>query len=160
MTVLDLIVVVIVVLTFSICTFFGLTILTAFRNTMDTMNASTQTQTILNTTDTTLKNFDYAFVFLFFGLIVAVIIGAFTIKVHPALFFVSIFVLTFIVILSGQFYNIFYEFTIASELQTAASNFTLMENIWENMPLIIMVTGIVVIIVLYAKIRGGEESVY
>lgn len=102
--------------------------------------------------------FDGMFIVLVAGLFLATIIGAFVVRTHPVFFVMSLFLLVFFVILGVIFTDVFYEFATAPALVDTANDFPIMIQILSNWPSILGVFGIVVIIVLYAKLRSQDQG--
>ena len=96
---------------------------------------------------------DGIFVFVFVGLVIATIIGAALVRVYPAIFFISLFLLAIAISLSAVFSNVFEEYTTGA-FSNAASEFPMISHIMGNWPIYITVIGILILIVLYAK--GAE----
>lgn len=99
--------------------------------------------------------FDKMFMFILLGLGLGVIAGAYFIPSHPALFFISIPILAFIIWLGGLYANIFYEITNHAEIATLAKDFPITLFVFNNYVMIIMVYILVLAIALYAKQRVG-----
>ncbi len=157
MSMLDFIVVIVVLLTFSISTMVGLFVLTEFETaTEGTMDNEVRNSTIA-TTKWVLQSFDYLFIFILFGLGLGVVIGAFFVRTHPIFFVMSIFTLAIILTISGQFSNVFYEIASFAPLNTVSGDFPIMLAVWDNMPVILLALGVMLVIVLYSKFKGGDN---
>lgn len=155
----DFLVIIIMVLVFSMTSIIGYQILSEFNETSEGLITSNTSINVTNTALTTVQGFDYIFVFIIFGMMICTVIGAFLLRTHPAFFIASLLGLIFVIILSGQISNIFLEFAVEETVIDYASSFPLMVQIWQNIPLIIVLFGTLTIIVLYGKIRsGGNEG--
>jgi len=110
--------------------------------------------------DNTIHWLDFAVFFVLVSLILGLIISSLFIDVHPAIAIIFFIVLIVAVFLAGQFANIYAEITQDSELIDTSSHFTMTNLILGNkFPLIVLVTGIIVILILYGKSkRGGVGS--
>lgn len=157
MSVLDFIPIVVVLLVFSITTMLGVYLLSEFDTATDGYLDTDAGDLAINNTNAALIGFDYLFIFILLGLAVGVLIGAFFIRTHPVFFFVSLFSLVGVLTLTAQFSNVFYAFATSPPIDTVSGSFTYMEAVWANMPTIIMILGILLIIVMYSKFRGGDQ---
>lgn len=102
-------------------------------------------------------SFNTLYPFLLIGLIVMVIISAFTIQSHPVFFFVSIILLGVVILLGSVFSNIFQQITTNENFGTTEDNFNIVSLIMENLPLIITVIVFLTLIVMWAK-PGGSST--
>lgn len=100
--------------------------------------------------------FNNIFFYFFIGLILAVIIGAYFIKVHPALYWISVPILAFIIWLSAIFSNIYKSISTSENLAASAAEFGYITFIFDHY--VYFVTGIVLLLslALFAK-RGVLE---
>jgi|TARA_R100001530_G_C4319241_1_gene155244 hypothetical protein len=102
-----------------------------------------------NTNFTTVMN--NSFLVIFIGLIIAIIVGAYFIKVHPALYWISIPIMAFVIWLAAIYGNIFNAIITAPEFSTTADNFGIITFIFNNY--VYFITGVVLLLALalYAK---------
>lgn len=122
-------------------------------------NSLQSSDTISDNSKTILSNFntkfpkvlDNAFVFILAGLILAVLIGGFLIRDHPAFFFVAMFMLIFFVALSAIFANVYHDVANSEAFSASAANYPKMQHIMNNFPVYAAVFGGLIIIILYAK---------
>lgn len=98
--------------------------------------------------------FNSGFIFIVVGLIMALVIGAFMIQTHPVFAVASILILMFVIILGAVFSNVFYEYSTSSQMTEAASSFSSMSMVFQNLPLIVLVAGVLIMVALYGK--GGS----
>jgi len=103
-----------------------------------------------------LKVFNYGFLFIFVGSMIATIITAFSIRTHPAFFIVSLIVFAIVIALSAILSNVFEEFIVSDLVSGITSNFGVMINIMQNLPMWVTGLGAAILIALYAKSRGGD----
>lgn len=158
-TVLDLLFIMIIGLAFSITAILGLYMLNMFSVESAGIITNTEGLGAITVGQNILANFDTLFIFMIFGLAFVAIIGAFYIKAHPVMMLVSIFVLVIIIVIAPQISNMFLEFSRDSLMETTVdTSFTRMTTIYNNWPIIILSMGAVIILVIYAKIRGGGPS--
>lgn len=99
---------------------------------------------------------DNAFLFLFVGLIIAITIGAWFTRIHPALFWVSIPILAFIIFLAAIYGNVFNVISTDSLLSKSASDFVILTFILNNYVYFIVGVVLLVSAALYAKNREGN----
>lgn len=97
--------------------------------------------------------FDRIFLFIVIGLGIGIVAGAWFIPSHPALFWISVPVLAFIIWLGGLYANIFAEISDNAEISGYAASFPIMTFIFDHYIILIMVYSIVVSIALYAKAK-------
>ena len=103
----------------------------------------------------TIPLFDFFIFFSLVALMIGMIIGALYMDVHPAITIILVVVLIVGIFMAGVFSNIFYEVTNEPELVSTASQFTMTNLILgEHFPIIILVIGVIVIVILYAKSKG------
>jgi len=112
-------------------------------------------ETLESVEDKTIPLLDFAIFFSLIALMIGMIIASIYMEVHPAIVIVLIVALIVGVLLAGQMSNVFSEITAESELEATASEFKLTNVVLgSHFPLIILVTGIIVIIILYGKSRS------
>lgn len=103
----------------------------------------------------TIPFLDYLFFFSFVAITIGLIISSIYIDVHPALTVIFIIALIIAVVLAGIFANAFVEVGEDSEVVSTYNQFTLTKIIITNMPLLVFIVGLIVVIILYGKGRGG-----
>lgn len=95
--------------------------------------------------------FDNLFMFIVIGLALATIAGAFFIFAHPALFWLSVPVMAFIIWLGGLFSNIFVSITTNDQVAAAALSFPKTTFIFNNFVMFIVIFVLLIAIALFAK---------
>jgi len=105
---------------------------------------------------TTLRAFDYIFMFFLFGLIVIVIASTFTIRTHPLFFFVSLLLLIITVIIGGVFSQVFETSAETDIMQDGANEYTVIPFVMDHLPTIILMVGVILVVILYAKTKYEE----
>jgi len=103
----------------------------------------------------TIPLLDYLFFFSFIGIFIGLIISSIYIDVHPALMIIFFIVLIITVVLAGIFANAFTEIGEQTELLSTYNQFRLTKMIMNHFGLIVFAVGILTIIVLYGKTKGG-----
>jgi hypothetical protein len=98
---------------------------------------------------------DYFFFFTFIATLIGLIISSLFIDTHPA--FMIIFVILFVIaiIFGGIFANTYNSIGESTPLSATYAQFTKTQLIMSNLPLILFVSGLLVIIILYGKSKGG-----
>jgi len=111
--------------------------------------------------DRTIPLLDYAVFFIMIALFIGLIISSIYVRVHPAWLVAFLIALIIVIVLAGQFTNIFDAISSNDELSSTASNFTLTNLIMKKtggvpvLPTIFLVLGVIIVVVLYGKSRGG-----
>lgn len=93
---------------------------------------------------------DNAFMIVFVGIIVAITIGAYFIRIHPSLFWFSIPILAFIIFVAAIYTNFFSGF-IAGDLASSAADFTILTFVMNNFVYFMTGTIGIVAAVLFMK---------
>ena len=96
---------------------------------------------------------DNAFLIIFVGLIIAVVAGAWFIIVHPALYWVSIPILAFIIFLSAIYANVFNNFA-TSVFSSEIADFPIISFVMQNYVYFFTFIVMIVAIALFAKSRS------
>jgi hypothetical protein len=160
-TVLDLLGILLIIFIFSISTILATILMGTFTQTVtESGEIQGEALAILQNTNSFMTGFDAISVFVIFGLILAVILGAFMIDTHPAFFIVTVFLLLIYMIIVPQISNVFLAFAENPEIVSTANNFPYMIYMWQHMPLIILIAVVVISIVIYGKVRGGGQGGY
>lgn len=116
-------------------------------NMQDSSGVSDNGKTLVQqSTDNYVNIFNNAFLFLFLGLVLAVIIGAYYIRSHPALYWLSVPILAFIIWIGAIYSNIFVAMTGTTEISPYLSAFTYITFIFNNY--VFFITGIVLLLAL------------
>lgn len=99
---------------------------------------------------------DGAFLTFFVGVFLAMVIRAFFIRTHPALFWLSIPILAFFVFIAAIYGNFFENFIQNSQIAESVGDFTILTFIMNNYVMFIMGAIIVISIALFAKNKTGN----
>lgn len=107
-----------------------------------------------------LENFDYLFIFIVFGLLVLTVVSGFYVASHPVFFFISLMTLILVVILGAIFANIFDEVVVSDEVNETVdmeTDFPIIDYFMSNYPTMILILGVILMVVFYAKskLSGG-----
>ena len=125
----------------------------------DTDKFSNRTiETIETVEDKTIPLLDFMVFFSLVGLMIGLIIVAIYWDVHPAIVIMLIIVLIVAIFLGGQLANVYSEITSEDQLSATAGEFTLSNLVLgSHFPIIILVTGIIIIVIIYGKSRRVGE---
>jgi hypothetical protein len=118
-------------------------------------NNTNAMETISVVEENTIPWLDTFFLFCFVSTIIGIIVSSIYIDVHPALMIIFIIILLVAVVFAGIFSNVFGEIGEEDSVVDTYNEFVAMKAIMSNLPLILFVTGIIVVFILYGKGRGG-----
>jgi hypothetical protein len=118
-------------------------------------NNTNAMETISVVEENTIPWLDTFFLFCFVSTIIGIIVSSIYIDVHPALMIIFIIILLVAVVFAGIFSNVFGEIGEDDSVVDTYNEFVAMKAIMSNLPLILFVTGIIVVFILYGKGRGG-----
>jgi hypothetical protein len=119
-------------------------------------NSSNTTKLTMEKINTTIYSFDYLFVILLGGLIIATIIGAFMIESHPIFLIVAV-ILLFLAVFAAYIYWYQYNqmLTVSEDFAEASNTLTIMPKVIDYLPYIALIVSAIIIIVMVAKSKGG-----
>lgn len=110
---------------------------------------------------TTLKDnasgfIDYAFIFIFVGLILGLFVTAYFTDANPIFIVIYIIMMIIAVFLASQFSNLWYDVSTDPNLETYANELPMTKRILSGyFPLIMLVVAIIGMIILYGKSQSG-----
>ena len=99
---------------------------------------------------------DNAFLMIFIGVLLGTLVGVWFIRVHPALFWISIPLFAFIIFLGAIYANVFYTIETSDQITASASQFTVIPFILDNYAYII--TGVVILIAIFLFAKGRTTA--
>jgi len=99
---------------------------------------------------------DNIFLIVMVGMLIAVVAGAWFIAVHPALFWVSIPIIVFIVFLGSIYGNVFQNI-VTSGFSGEIADFPIMQFVMNNFVYFITFFVLIIAIALFAKSRIEQE---
>ena len=102
----------------------------------------------------TLNLMDYTLLFLILGFIILVVVSSFSIRTHPLFFFISIMLLSLVVLFAALFSNVYTEIIASPNLDD--SNYTVIPFLMNHLPTVILIIGCILVIILYAKSKWEE----
>lgn len=115
-------------------------------------------ETITLVEDNTIGLLDFLIFFSLIALIIGLIISSIYIEAHPVFTVIFLIALIVAVFIAGMFTNVFTEVTEDAELSATALQFTYTNIILgEHFPTVILVTGIIIVIILFGKSRRVGE---
>lgn len=106
----------------------------------------------------TIPLLDFLIFFSLVALMIGLIISSIYTDVHPAIVIVFIVALIVAIFLSGMISNVYSEITSTEQLSSTAAEFSYTNIVLgSHFPIIVLVTGIIVVIILYGKSRRVGE---
>ena len=103
--------------------------------------------------DTFVASFDNVFLVIFIGLYLGALILAYNVDINPVFFFLSLFIMGVIVLITGVLGNAWYQFTQNSTLTGYIDDFTFIPFIMGNYVKIFVAMAFGLAGVMYAKVR-------
>jgi len=100
-----------------------------------------------------ISNWIFFSVFIIFFL--AIMASVFLLNTHPALFFVVIVVLAFILIVLAIIGNAFDKFQADDDMGAEVAKMSTLDAVMSNWVYIMVFLGFMLVVVLFAKLRGG-----
>lgn len=147
----DIPVMAVFLMSFAMSIFLVYIILSKFQVVNATSSPNANSDQIVAKGITTIKLYDYIFIFLMVGLSIATVLLAFQIKTHPALFFVSLTFLLIITVITAALSDVFGAFKAASPIQNNATGvFPMIGYAMDNLPGFYIIIGFLIMIALYA----------
>ena len=163
-SILDIIFVVIIVLSFAIGILITFKIIDEIDKEFQTSNAISKfdTDSRARTAMTDIKGtyanvIDNSFLLLVIGLSIGALALAFMVRFHPIFFVFFIIVFVIIIILSAVFSNIYLEMANNPELIALANQLTFITNVMRLLPFIVGVIGFLMAIIMYKTFQDGTQ---
>jgi hypothetical protein len=91
---------------------------------------------------------------VFFAALGAAIMAWF-VPTHPIFFPISIILFAIFILLSTMFSNILWQFMTSANILPVAQNYNLIVQLIQNLPTLITVAGVIIIVFMYSKDKGG-----
>lgn len=98
--------------------------------------------------------FDGIFMFVFALLCLGLFISASMINTRPEFFFIAIVVLVFMIGGAALVSNAFETASDDAQLSNTSSEFTFIPFLMDNLPIVTLLLGFIVLVALYVKLRG------
>lgn len=109
---------------------------------------------MMNETETRMPAvFDGGLLVVFVLATLVMLISAWFVDVHPAIFIMAFIIVIAIIISAGAMSNAYQEFTQQDALLNASAEFPITNFMVGNLPIIILIVGVALTIVLFAKFR-------
>jgi hypothetical protein len=152
---IDLLVVIIAIFVLAVATFIGYTLLDGIIPGFQEQEGFNATK--LTNVQGTYGVVDNMFLFIFIGVVAAVIVSSFVIDTHPIFFVFSIILFAIILLIAMVFKDAFTELSGAPGFAAANTAMSNMSLVWSNIHLILPAMAGLIILALYAKGRkiGG-----
>jgi len=119
--------------------------------------SNTTIQTIEKVESKTIPYLDYFFLFAFIAFFIGVVISSIYVSSHPAFVPIYIIILIIAILIAGILANSYVEITNQPELTTTAAQFSFTEKLMNIFPLLTLLMGVVSIVILYGKGKGGGQ---
>ena len=157
-SILDIIGILVIAFLFSATALVSWTILDKFETGVEQTNVPLNTSYI-DSGKNAIGVFDYGLAFILFGTMAFVLLAASLIDTHPALFPMGLIILMIIIIAAVAVSNANYELSRSEQMSDAADALPMLVYVMDNLPLILIVYGAILLIVLYGKLSlGGGMS--
>ena len=118
---------------------------------------STTFDHVMEKGDEVSDNWNYIFVFILVGLTIILVISTFTLKTHPAFFWISLLLLAIFLVIAAVFSNVYEEIGQNPELQPAHDKYNIIEFVLDRFPKFMLLVGAIVLIALYAKSKFSTQ---
>ena len=154
----DIIFIGVVLTVVAISILFGFKIISEFKTNIDTNdNIPTEAKTAVTSLQGNYSGvLDNTFLILLIGMMIAALILASLVRVHPI--FIPFFwiALLFVIFICGVLSNIYQEMAATTQLSAQADQLTFITNILEYLPLIVGIFGHVLMIIMYKLWQNSE----
>lgn len=152
----DMLYLIIIMLVFAMTVFLGYKIMIDYNENAADLLTTEESVNAMNNGELALTNMDYIFIVLIIGDIIAMIIGAFLLKSHPAFFFAALFFLALLIFLAATMSNIFETFSEEEQFSDeVATEFPIIIHMMESLPKFVLIGGAFVLLVLFVKEKFG-----
>jgi len=146
---------VVVIFLLSLLTILGYRVITDVNDNLQTQDAipTAAKSRLQSFTDNYATLFDYAFLVVVIFLFIAVLLSGMLVDVHPAVYFIAVFLLFFVITVAAIFGNAYVEFEENTALTTYAADFTIIPFVLHNYVQIIIVFGFAIAVITYARVK-------
>ncbi len=121
---------------------------------------STAQGEIRNAMDVTTGMFQYIFVMIIASMLVLLILSAYFIDSSIVFMVIGIIIMIITIVVSVPFSNFYEEFSEEGEFETVHDNFSIINNIMNNLSYYVFFLGSVFILILYGKKSSGGGGYY
>lgn len=125
----------------------------SFSDNNATVQAINKTENIVN------NSTDYLYLMIFAFLVIGIIISGFMISAHPVFIPIFIVLLGITITLGIMLSNAFSEISEVPSFNDTISDMPFTSAIMDNLPIIIFIVGIIVMVIVFAKLYGGGAPV-
>lgn len=116
------------------------------------LNSTATGSSALSATSQTMLNYDYLFPAIILGMGAATLVSAYFVRSHPVFFVFSILALFVVTLLAAQLSNAFISMMTGEPgLNASAQNFPLTFQLFNNLPAISWIIGVLAIVVMAGK---------
>lgn len=156
MSATDLIVFAVIILGAGFTLVFGVYLWTSFSTAFNSTASNAGSIATISQVNTSFTIFDTLFIFLQIGLMIALVISFYYIDSHPIYFFLSLFMLGLAIVLGASFSNMWEALGNQPSINATVTNyFPQSDWLMDNLPLLLLITGLISLAVLYGKSGGG-----
>lgn len=152
MSVLDIITIGVIVLIFSISLIIGSYVWGEITDT-PVFKENVHANATINQVSNIMFSFNGLYPYILIGLFLMVLISAYYIETHPIFFVISIGFLAIGIFTSGILVETFNSFASKPTFGAVTNQYPLIVQTWQNMPVIMLVMGSILMVVMYAKYR-------
>ena len=114
---------------------------------------TTAKKIVADSTSSYINTWDGIFAFLFIGLSIAAVIGAYMIDTHPIFLIFALVLIGIFIVIGAVISNAYYEVESASPFNTYADQFRIMHYINNHWPFYVLIEGVLIVLALYGKTR-------
>ncbi len=158
----DLVFMMIILFAVAISSFIGYLVFTELNDTIqDSELFPTESKEVMNVTTNDLTEnhiLDYAFLGILSVLTIALFLLAYMNDFSPAFLILFIIVLVIAVLVAVSLGNAYYEIETSTHFVNASADFPMQNYIMQHLPYYILIIGVVLSIVIYAKWRGSNAK--
>lgn len=151
----DVLLIVLVVFVMGVMMMVGNTVLTqvvAATNETGALN-----HTIVQSGINAVRGYDAMMPFIIVGLVIVSIVLAFQIPTHPVFIVPAMFSMIIIIVIAAQFSNIYDRIADTSALAAEAEQQPITLATMENLPMVALILGIVIMLAMFLATRRGVE---
>ncbi len=128
----------------------------AYNSDMQTQNIGSDARSILNRGEESIEFLDYIFVTVLVMLVILFVVSIFMINTHPIFFVISLLLLIIGIVVSAIFSNTSNSMYSESIFTTSEQTFTFTTSIMDNLPIWILIIGVIGLIAIYAKTKWSR----
>lgn len=113
--------------------------------------------TVLNFSQSLLLRYDYLFVMIFFGFGLSLLISAYFIDSSPIFIMIYILIMALLVMIAAVGEHFYEKISIIPEFASIVTDKPMMNYIMENLIIVSIGFGVLSMVLIFAKPRGGDR---